>query len=508
MADLFKKEEIEKLDVMFEGDSLRDASSSIRGFIFQDLVAIYHLIDENTEFICSEYLEDLDVFCKDKTVKFLQIKYYPKTSPNRKEIMTDLYYQFLRLELLKCDLNMVPMLSIYRKSIPVTASLEEMQGYMGAYSNVECIDEDEPAEWLRKNVYCKKEKAEQKAKLFQEKANDKSIQTFLSKYKTEHITQNISEYKMIVADKIDSFISDKGEFDDDEIRKQVIIGLACNYIQKRYEESKGKKKLNNFKCVRQEFVQYISDHIKTKSEESIIAYVVSVVYDRFSDIERNNEDMSDDHIKLLNCIVKNTITWIKDLVKDGDGQYRLINTVSYRHITKISQFKTNGVSSRYRIITEHRENINSFISYLWKFMLDLNQELLGKDYDENLDQLCPEFYIDESKKEYICMKFYGDSAESSVILPAIESGIPQERHDDIYSRMYNLKPRKWYMPGTYKGKFDYKYNVADVGDGTSVLDVGMDCFTIECMKCIKIDKGQWKSLEKCSECVFLEDCID
>lgn len=69
--------ELEKLSVMYEGEN---ATSKIRFFLFQDYVAIMGLLKN-------------------------QVKYYPKTSPKMKEISTDLYYQYLRLQMLQSTLN-------------------------------------------------------------------------------------------------------------------------------------------------------------------------------------------------------------------------------------------------------------------------------------------------------------------------------------------------------------------------------------------------------------------
>ena len=85
--------EINKLSVMYDGDKNRDAASKIRGFLFQDYVMVKCLLQNHVECVCSEYLEDVDVFFEDGKFEFIQVKYYPKTSPNMKEILTDLYYQ-------------------------------------------------------------------------------------------------------------------------------------------------------------------------------------------------------------------------------------------------------------------------------------------------------------------------------------------------------------------------------------------------------------------------------
>ena len=53
--------ELEKLSVMYDGDKSRDATDKIRGFLFQDYVMIRCLLQEHVEYVCSEYLEDVDV---------------------------------------------------------------------------------------------------------------------------------------------------------------------------------------------------------------------------------------------------------------------------------------------------------------------------------------------------------------------------------------------------------------------------------------------------------------
>ena len=75
MSDLdkmFNLDEKQKLENMYLGDINRDASDKIRGFLFQDLVAINYLLDKETGYVCLEFLEDVDVFCSDGTLKFIR----------------------------------------------------------------------------------------------------------------------------------------------------------------------------------------------------------------------------------------------------------------------------------------------------------------------------------------------------------------------------------------------------------------------------------------------------
>ena len=59
------KKETDNLSLMYEGDKTRDASDKVRGFLFQDYIAIKCLLQDGVEYVCSEYLEDVDVFFED-----------------------------------------------------------------------------------------------------------------------------------------------------------------------------------------------------------------------------------------------------------------------------------------------------------------------------------------------------------------------------------------------------------------------------------------------------------
>lgn len=57
--------------VMYDGDKDRDATSKIRGFLFQDDITIMRLLQNQVKYVCSEYLEDVDVFFDDGTFKII-----------------------------------------------------------------------------------------------------------------------------------------------------------------------------------------------------------------------------------------------------------------------------------------------------------------------------------------------------------------------------------------------------------------------------------------------------
>lgn len=101
-------------------------------------------------------------FLEDGTFEFIQVKYYPKTEPKMKVISTDLYYQYLRHQMLQSTMKAKPSLYIHRMSEVEKPTLDEMKTYIGlggalpesvTYSNAEDL-----ATWLRENVYSTKGK--------------------------------------------------------------------------------------------------------------------------------------------------------------------------------------------------------------------------------------------------------------------------------------------------------------------------------------------------------------
>ena len=70
----------EILQYMYLGEENRDATSKIRGYQFQDVVAIYCLLDESVEYLCMEYVEDIFLARKTENGReyiVAQVKYYP-----------------------------------------------------------------------------------------------------------------------------------------------------------------------------------------------------------------------------------------------------------------------------------------------------------------------------------------------------------------------------------------------------------------------------------------------
>lgn len=510
---VLKKTEVDKLSIMYEGDKNRDASDKIRGFLFQDFITIMCLLQNKVKYVCSEYLEDVDVFFEDGTFEFIQVKYYPKTTPKMKEISTDLYYQYLRLQILQSSLKAVPRLYIHRKLAVEKPTFEKMKTYIGnssvlpksvVYSNIK-----DPVTWLRTNVYSKDKKEEQKKNLFAMFASEDSLKKFVTKFEIIP-TKDINQYKIKLMKELIRIYPNPDKNGNEEHWKSVLLGLAVSYIQQRYVLVN--PDFEQLRVGKKEFDHYMIEYTKKKNEQTITSYLSGIVCEEYGEIINNN-DLSDIQIHMLNIICKNTLQWINEIGRTVDGQYQLLNTYSTDEISKIEEYKKASISDRLLYIAEGKQNFLAFLEYLWKIMLNICQNKIKNEIEiaDNLKLFDPLNYMVLSVTDYICFNFPEDKyVKHSVILPG-SGGKFRGTKRKIVERMVNLspKPGKWFFENSKltRGKNYYNYSTANVNENPTVADLGEDSFYIECMECIGIDEGEWGIQEICDDCIFSEKCI-
>lgn len=506
------KSDIHKLSIMYDGDIYRDASSKIRGFLFQDYVTIKCLLQDNVEYVCSEYIEDVDVFFSDGTFEFIQVKYYPNTSPDKKEISTDLYYQFIRLQMLHSTLKVKPSLYIHRKPIVEPPTIENMEGYVGLdtkkIKKVIYPNADDSEKWLRDNVYKESKKETQKSKLFEEMASEDSIRNFIKELKINH-QEDIKTYKeKLMTELAEKYANYKNGVDENSW-KTILLGLAISCIQDRY--SLDNPTFEDIKVSKEEFDTYIIQSVTNQTEKAITSYLIGLASSEYAEIIDNNR-LTQLQINYLNRIYRNTVQWLCESTNSHEGQYQLINTLSKDEYDIVFKYQSLSLNDRIIRIAEIRDAFINFIDYLWKIMINICQEKIGSEdeIERNLKLFDPCSYIDKEVCEYVCLNFPDDRyANHSVIL----SPVGKFRRDtrNIVGRMIATSPRpeKWMFKNSniVHGKNYYDYSTSNVADNPTVADLGKDYFYIECMDCIGVDDTEWGISEKCSDCIFLDKCV-
>ena len=502
--------ELTKLAVMSDGDKNRDASSTVRGFLFQDYVAINCLLQDGVECVCIEYLEDIDVFFTDDKYDIIQVKHYPKSSPDMKEVSTDLYYQYLRNQMLNCSLEAQPKLYVHSKKTIVKPTLEEMKSYIGqdvldlgvdsSISNVE--------QWLKNTVNTEKKKDSQKDKLFKAFATENSLKEFIAKCDVENLLI-INKYKTQLMKQLSTkYPAPNGVCVDNW--EAILLGLAVLRMQQRYLVYDSD--FNKLKIEKSEFDQYMKDATNSNTEPSIAMYLVSVAFEAYGEIIVNN-DLNDDKDMFLKLIFNNTISWIQDFASEIDNQYRLLNTISQDNAEAIEKYKVKNANDRLLTMAECKTGMTYFLQYLWKIMLNICQDkVVSKEQiDFNKDLFNPVLYVDDQIQDYICFIFPEDIYEyRSIILPPVP-GKFKLALGNIISRMINMqeKPDRWLFKNNElkTGENIYDYSTANPVENSTVIDMNDSCFYIECMNCINIDINGWCDHENCAECIFSERCV-
>ena len=494
---------------MYQGEMNRDASSKVRGFLFQDLIAVDELLKSQTNYVCMEYLEDVFTV-SENALHIIQAKYYPKSKVIMREVIRELYYQFLRLQLYGYSGIVSLSLVTHTGNVPQKPTLAIMQGeeYINVKCSVQPSTPDDVDTWFKTNVYPLTKEARENT-CFQNYAWDGSIEKFLDSMIIISDIGTLNTFRVAIADKLDALDFSGCPILDTAMRRNVLLGLSVQYIQETYNEKLGGIDVFNFrKLDRKLFLKYISDHICTESEEVIGAYLRSVVMDSWDSVEKNNTKLSQEQADMLQFIRDNTANWLYCLGCTSQGQLQLLNTVSMRDEKIFMRFLSKTITARRQMINEHHDSIEIFLRYLWKIMLNINYELLGKELtNEEQDKLKPETYLDVTEIRYLKMTFPGETARSSIILSSPNSSKIKEEITCAFERMAVFRPQKWYMHSQTSGMFSYDQKITDITNNKSISILHPDQFRIECMNCVKVDCDCWHQTEDCRNTIFLDTCI-
>lgn len=498
---------------MYAGDKARDATSKIRGFLYQDYVTIRCLLQDNVEYVCSEYLEDIDVFYDDGKFEYIQVKYYPASEPKLDEISTDLYYQYQRLMLLQSKLKVVPQLYIHRERKTRKLTKKRLENYVRKIAGIPNLltskENDDIELWLEQNINIITDKDKQKKIFFDKWASIESIEKFVDVMKIVH-TENISDYKQKLMKKLSDTYPNPVEEGDDEKWGMILLGLAIIYIQRRYNVEQNS--FNSIRMTRIEFDKYMKSYTQTKTEKTIVAYLLECITEVYNSIIMYNTSLSNMKKIMLDRICHNTLNWINILGSTKEGQYRLLYTCSYAEVSQLNNFKNMDISHRLGMIHEAREAFVDFLKYLWKIMLDISVKNV-KSITQISDHrwlFDPVTYVDDSQKDFICLNFPEDYTNCSVILPAAKGTFKGTKRK-LIDRFINLRhvPEKWFFNNNddMQGENYYNYRVTDIRKKATIAERERDGFWIECMHCIGIDEGDWDKAEDCSMCIFKDTCV-
>lgn len=482
---------------MYIGESRRNAEASVRGFLFQDLLAVEELIKEETKFICSEYIEDVCAVTVNG-FRIIQAKYTPRTPLKIEEITRELYYQYIKLCRYGYNGNIIPVLGFHadRVAIPDEETAKQYLDLPPGQRKFQGTADEIKA----KVIECiKNTKKNREDSLFASFYEPEELRNFLAVYKMEEVEKNIGDYRKELGMNLDTLLdTDCCPIDDVDNRQELLIALAIKLIQDRYNEpnqpTDEKKLLEHRKIERKDFLAGLEKALASEPPYSIV--IRSFVDEAYCELV--DEQLSPDNCLRLNRLYTSTNEWVENNLNSRSGVVRLLNTVSTE--SNVPSISDGQQALRYALYI-CKEKIMTFYFHIWKIKLNVKQDT----FEECL--------LSEIS-EYIAFSFQNqkDWSRRSIIMGSIDEGRPNKKLTYVQRRIrtWNDRPQKWYLRNPKRGFFDYSIDVSRIAIAPQKLDVtsiSPEWFAVECMECISIDGGAWATNENCAECIFSKKCI-
>ena len=500
-------DELGLLSVVYETEKKRDASSKIRGFIFQDYIAIDRILRHDAKTVWSEYLEDVDVLFNNNCIEIIQAKYYPSSALDILPILKDMYCVYLSLQMMHSELNIIPILYYHNDKRVIKPVIDDMKASLGLGKKLpqkpSYPSREDSINWLKANVNNKNKEDGEKV-LIEAMASDESITCFIGALKIKRKNGINSYRETLIKEIIKVYPNSSGIYSDNEWG-HLLFGLAMINVQSLYCGSQ--KSIEKVA-----FDNQMKMAFKQTDAQTISCHLVDSINERYLSIVANNT-LTQLAAHMLDLICKNTIIWINKLCSTIEGQYTLYNTISTKEVSVISGFMSLSPDKRQELILKDTYTFDLFLRYMWKIMLDLCQDQVKNE--EQLSEkstLCdPNTYIDPVVTDYVCFNFPQDrSSNHSAILPPGTSDFRGVKRI-IIERMLkgSTKPEKWFFQNysLKPGLNFYDYSTADPIENQTVVNLNDDFFYIECMKCISTEEGTWNTNDNCNSCIFNDKCV-
>lgn len=485
--------EAEKLRI---GEERRDASTKIRGFLYQDLLTLKTLIESSLESkVLSEWVEDIYIE-NDTDISIIQAKYYPSSTIKFSEIFEDMYYQYLKVKLYDIDKNASYICYFYGDTCFSKESC--LASFSKEYVEKELLVADKKI--LIESLKKCSNMDERKKLIFSNMNMQKYIEEFnLQTVKTEIIdklydTVKESLYYEFKNIGVLSFIN-TGQ------AKELIISIFISLIQSKYYS--GSEHVNDRYLDKNLMNSYLTmlleSEDKTAYKELIIAVIDNIIDRIYIDIIDEAID-NQATVKEYDRLSRSTKKFFRNLLEIREDRYKFINTISIEDIKILNIEKYNELTynEEYLLFVENKQKINSFIKTLWKIVFSLDSKLEIED-------------VLMANHDFI--EFTHEREVSNLVLLSSElsSDVTRE-YKKILKRTKNFKdrPNKWYMRNCVKGIHNYEYDISDIDrDQLDISRIDNDYkFQVECMKCVKCDYKQMEIRDNIYESIFCDKCVE
>ena len=490
----------EYAEVLHVGEAKRDASDSIKGFLYQDLLAIELLINsENEDRIYVEWVEDILVESATQ-ISIYQVKHYPGSTLTLQKIYNNMFYQFLKFKLYENDEKEVETYCFYHADKNMVTGYKKDKTQKKIKENdIETIDKSE----IREELQNCSDMDKQKDLLFKKVANKSLLDEFkfsvVEKGKIEDLRDNLKNSLCRLFET--SIINDDliKKLKDEDI-KELLLAMAVQYVQESYYK---KPEVYTQRIMTKEcFNNHINRIFKAdeqKSTDIIISLVMGYIDNAFNEIFCEIEDI--DNAEIYKKIYLSTKNYLNKILVDKKKRFKFLNSFSTDGEKELNwgSYKENNFNERDKFV-ENRGVIKSVQKNAWKILYDID----CSDYGA---------YIKESEESFF---FNFDSYEESKRV-VIFSSLAGEQYGDIKRIVPRLakmeeRPDKWYMRGELRSYYKYSLDVnkirdIDLGMGHNVLYEESNFFKIECMDCVQCSSEKMEIKDPdLKNCLFKRDC--
>lgn len=360
------------------GERKRDASSTIRGFVFQNLLAVEELIKEDTDCVFCEYVEDVTSLDKKGNCRIIQAKYYSSSLSTtvEKEVFREMYCQYLKLKNKGGLKNIKPVLSAF------------------STKKVEHPDRDTARNWIDDNLKQIKinnlseletkglDKAGRESAVINSFGSKENFEEYFAAYEVDLRTEDLDKIRINLGNKLVDLLQDELEdstFDylgRDE-QGQILLGVSYLMVLETFDRIKGKQDkeedsiLQHKQIKRMDFIKKLKSCIEEEDDQIIVKTVQSMIMEIYFSILSENPKLNQEQLQILEAIVNHTEEWIGELLCDKNGQYAFFNSVSFELYETVTAFKSMKVKRREKEFFRCFSGIKSSMKYLWKIMMNI-----------------------------------------------------------------------------------------------------------------------------------------
>ena len=489
------KMEAEKLRI---GEKQRDASTKIRGFLYQDLLTLKLLTEFSAKSkVFSEWVEDIYIE-NNNDIHIIQAKYYPSSKVKFSEIFEDMYFQSLKVKLYKIKKNVFYSCYYYGD----TKFNKESCANSFSHKFIEKeLSDDERVNLIKKLKKCSN-MHERKDLIF----SNMNMHRYMDAFNLQTIkTETIGDLYANVKDALFNEFKDIGilSYIDRNQAKEVIISIFTTLVQSKYHT--GSEFVNDRYLDKSVMQSYLKTLLETEDKFAYEALIIAVIDNVIDQIYMDVLDETVDNQETLNeyeKISSSTKNFFRKFLETRENRYKLINTISMESYDVLNFQKYNDLTyhDEYLLFIENKLKINSFIKTLWKIVFSLNSKPEIKE-------------VLRANSDYI--EFCHESESGKLVLLSSEfSSDATREYKKFLKRVqkYKTRPQKWYMRNCKKGNHDYEFYQRDIDIDRDQFDISKiendNSFRVECMKCIKCDYKQMDIKDNLDGSIFNDRCVE